>query len=107
MNQEERIMELEKQLQVEEEKINGLLLTGKIPAKADYADMDRIKNKLKAARRIRAMDEKRVDPKLTRKISLLLPEDEYQTLIKKAADAGVDLSKYIRNLLKSGGEALF
>ena len=101
MNQEDRIGPLEEQLQAEETKIKGLLRAGQIPAKADYADLDRIKNELKAARRVRAMDAKRIDPKLTRKISLLLPDDEYQALTKKAAAAGVDLSKYIRSLLKS------
>ena len=97
----EKIKELEDQLHAEEEKINGLLLAGKIPTKADYADLDRIKNELKVARRVRAMDAKRVDPKLTRQISLKLPEDEYQELLKKAADKGVDLSRYIRDLIKS------
>lgn len=101
MNQEERIRELEEQQRAEDDKINGLLRTGKIPAKADYADLDRIKNELKAARRVKAMDAKRIEPKLTRQISLKFPEDEYQALIKRASDAGVDLSRYIRNLLKS------
>lgn len=97
----EKIKELEDQLQAEEEKINGLLRAGKIPAKADYADLDRIKNDLKAARRVKAMDAKRSDPKLTRQIGVRLPEDEYQALTKKAADKGVDISQYIRDLIKS------
>jgi predicted DNA binding CopG/RHH family protein len=101
MNHEEKIRELEEQLQAEETKTKDLFRAGKIPARADYADLDRIKSELKAARRVRAMDAKRVDPKLTRRIGLLLPEDEYQALTKKAAEAGVDLSKYIRNILKS------
>ena len=70
-----------------------------------------VRAELKTARRIRAMDAKRTDPKLTRKISLLLPVDEYQELTKRAAKAGVDLSKYIRELIKndpqSGGEGSF
>jgi len=55
MNHEEKIRELEAQHQAEQEKINGLLRAGKIPAKADYADLDRIKNELKVARRVRAI----------------------------------------------------
>jgi predicted DNA binding CopG/RHH family protein len=46
------------------------------------------------------MDAKRTDPKLTRKVTILLPEEEFQTLTKKATEGGVDLSKYIRMLLK-------
>jgi hypothetical protein len=49
---EEKIRELEAQHQAEESKIKALLRAGKIPAKADYADLDRIKNDLKAACRI-------------------------------------------------------
>jgi len=64
-------------------------------------ELAEVRRALKVARRVKAMDEKRVDPKLTRKISVLLFEDEYQALTKRAADSGVDLSKYIRNLLKS------
>ncbi|MHB8093172.1 MAG: ribbon-helix-helix protein, CopG family, partial [Syntrophales bacterium] len=60
---------------------------------------------LKTARRVKAWDEKRTDPKLTRKVTIMLPEDEHKELSKKAAARGVDLSKYIRQLLKgeSGG----
>ena len=63
-------------------------------------ELEEVRAELKVARRVRAMDAKRVDPKLTRKISILLPEDEYQALTEKAAESGVDLSKYIRNILK-------
>ena len=84
MNQEEKIKALEDQLQAEEEKIKGLLLAGQVPGKADYTELDRIKTDLKTARRVKAMDAKRIEPKLTRRIGLLLSEDEYQMLIKKA-----------------------
>jgi hypothetical protein len=100
MNHEERIRELEGQLEAEEEKIKALFLSAKIPTPGDYAERDRIRGELKTARRIRAMDEKRVDPKLTRQIGVRLTEDEYQAATKKAAEAGVDLSTYIRDLLK-------
>jgi len=93
------IAALEKKLKEAEDEIQVLFKAGKIPT-PDYAEVDRIKRELKAARRVRAMDAKRVDPKLTRKISILLSDDEYQALTKKATDAGVDLSKYIRSLLK-------
>ena len=97
---EERIRELEGQLEAEEEKIKALFMSAKIPTPEDYIERDRIRGELKTARRVRAMDAKRVDPKLTRQIGVRLTEDEYQELTKKAAESGVDLSTYIRNLLK-------
>jgi len=100
MKHEERIRGLEGQLEAEEAKIRLLMLSGKIPTPSDYKEIDRIKRELKAARRVRAMDSKRIDPKLTRKITILLPEEDFQTFTRKAAEEGVDLSKYIRMLLK-------
>ena len=94
---------LERDLQKAEAEIHDLIRAGKIPTPADYADIDRIKAKLKVARRVKAMDAKRTDPKLTRKISIMLPEEEFQALSKKAENNGVDLSKYIRDLLKKHG----
>ncbi len=61
-------------------------------------ELKELRAKLKVARRVRAMNAKRTEPKLTRKVSFLLPEDEYQELLRKAE--GKDLSKYIRDLLK-------
>jgi hypothetical protein len=100
MDHEDRIGELEDRLQAEEAKINDLFRVGKVPAAADYADADRIRKELKVARRVRAMDAKRVDPKFTRQIGVRLTEDEYQELTKRAAESGVELSTHIRNLLK-------
>ena len=97
----DEIQKLEKELAAANETIQATLRTGKIPTSDDYAGIDRIKAKLKVARRVRAMDEKRIDPKLTRKITISLPEDEYQALKKKADEGGIDFSKYIRSLLKS------
>ncbi|MEN6360730.1 MAG: hypothetical protein ABFD63_06575 [Smithella sp.] len=96
----DEIQKLEKELAAAHETIDATLRTGKIPTPDDYAGIDRIKAQLKVARRIRAMDAKRTDPKLTRKVTILLPEEEFQTLTKKATEGGVDLSKYIRMLLK-------
>ena len=92
---------LEEKLKEAEAKIQDILCGGKIPTPADYAGIDQIKSKLKVARRVKAMDAKRIDPKLTRKISILLPEDEFLALSKKAENNGVYLSNYIRNLLKN------
>ena len=55
---------------------------------------------LKAARRVATMDAKRTEPKLTRKISFLLPESEFQDLTRRAAESGVELSAYIRSRLR-------
>ena len=100
MRQEEKIKTLEAQLQAEEERIKGLFRSDHIPGPSDYLDLDRIKNELKAARRVKAMDAKRSDPKLTRQIGIKLTEDEFQALTSRATAAGLDLSKYVRNLLK-------
>ena len=63
-----------------------------------HRELAEIRAKLKTARRVRAMDAKRTGPKLTRKVSFLLPEYEYQELLRKAD--GKELSKYIRDILK-------
>jgi len=92
---------LEKRLQEAETAVQEIFKAGKIPTPEDYAGVDRTKAALKVARRIKAMNAKRTDPKLTRKVTILLPEDEFQALTEKAAEEGVDLSKYIRMLLKN------
>lgn len=97
----DEIQKLEEELKAADEKIQASLRAGKIPTSDDYADVDQIKAKLKVARRVRSMDAKRTDAKLTRKISIMLPDDEFQTLAKKAEAAGEDLSKHIRRLLKN------
>lgn len=106
-NRKAQIMALEDQLQAEDAKIKAQFAAGKIPLQSDYTETDRIKRELKTARRLMSMDANRADPKLTRKISILLPDNEYQTLTKKADNAGVNISKYIRYLInndiKSGG----
>lgn len=66
-----------------------------------HQELAEVRAELKVARRIRAMDAKRIDPKLTRQIGVRLTEDEHQELTKKATEAGVDLSQYIRHLIKS------
>ena len=63
-----------------------------------HRELAEIRAKLKTARRVRAMDAKRTGPKLTRKISFLMPEDEYEAVLRKAD--GKELSKYIRDILK-------
>ncbi len=104
MNHEDRIRELEAQLEAEETKIKALFLTAKIPAPGDYAERDRIRGELKTARRVRAMDEKRTDPKKTSRFSILLPDAELEILTKRAEERGVIFSSYIRHLLKLGLE---
>lgn len=104
MNHNEIIKELERQTQTEENKIKAMLQAGKVPTKDDYSELDKIKRELKTARRVKSLDEKRVDPKLTRKVSILLSDDEYRELVKNAINKGVDLSKHIRQLLKLNGK---
>jgi hypothetical protein len=93
---------LEKKLQEAGEGIQALFKAGKIPAPEDYADVDRIKAKLKAARRVRAMDANRTEPKLTRSYNLTFPENEFRELSERAEKRGVKLSSYIREMIKSG-----
>ena len=92
---------LEKRLQEAETAVQEIFKAGEIPTPEDYAGVDQIKAELKVARRVKAMDAKRTDPKLTRKVTILLPDDEFQALTEKATEEGVDLSKYIRMLLKN------
>ncbi len=101
MDESKDVEALEKKLQEAETAVQEIFKAGKIPTPEDYAGVDRVKAALKVARRVKAMDAKRVDPKLTRKVTILLPEDEFQTLTKKATEEGVDLSKHIRMLLKN------
>lgn len=98
----DKVRELEAALLKEENKINKLLKGGKILTTADYTEVDRIKKELKVARRVMAMDASRTEPKLTRKISILLSEDEFEKLSKKAEKEGILLSKYFRKLLNLG-----
>jgi predicted DNA binding CopG/RHH family protein len=98
-NGEERVRELEeKERALNIQTIEGARAGAVSPALR--RELDEVRAQLKVARRVRAMDAKRTDPKLTRKVTILLPEEEFQTLTKKATEGGVDLSKYIRMLLK-------
>jgi predicted DNA binding CopG/RHH family protein len=96
---EEKIRELE-------EKEKSLMVQSIEAAKTGavsptlHQEFAEVRAELKVARRVRAMDAKRVDPKLTRQIGVRLTEDEYQDLTQKAAESGVELSTYLRNLLK-------
>ena len=99
--EEERIRELEGQLEAEEAKIKALFLSAKIPTPDDYIERDRIRGELKTARRVRAMDANRTEPKKARKVTIMFPEEEFQELTKDAEKMGVDLSKYIRALLNN------
>lgn len=105
MVKEKSIEGLERELSEAGQVIDELFRQGKIPAPADYADIDRIKKELKTARRVKAMDEKRTEPKLTRSYTITFTEDEYKELSERAERKGMILSKYIRHLLKgeSGG----
>lgn len=96
----------EEQIKELEEKERALMVQSVEGARAGAVspalrrELAEVRAELKVARRVRAMDAKRVDPKLTRQIGVRLTEDEYQELTKKAAESGVELSTYIRNLLK-------
>lgn len=101
MNHEERIEQLEGQLESEEGKIQALFLAAKIPTSEDYAERDRIRRELKTARRVMTTELKRTEPKLTRSYTITFSEDEYNNLTERAEKKGMILSKYIRQLLKS------
>jgi len=97
----DQIKALEAALYDAEKQVHEIFKTGKIPEPADYADVDRIKRDLKTARRIASMA-MRSEPKLTRKISVLLSDNEFNELSERAENKGMILSKYIRQLLKYG-----
>lgn len=67
-------------------------------------ELAEVRAELKVARRVRAMDAKRTEPKKTSRFSILLPDDELETLTKRAEEKGVIFSSYIRHLLKIGLE---
>ena len=91
---------LESELRKAEEEIDGLIRAGRIPTPADYADVDRIKKELKAARRIKTMNARRTEPIKTSRFSILLPDEELNILTTKAKESGLGFSQYIRHLLK-------
>jgi hypothetical protein len=99
MNHEEKIKELEaREAALTVQTIEGARAGAVSPSLR--RELEDVRAELKVARRVRAMDAKRVDPKLTRKVSFLMPENEYEALLQKAE--GNDLSKYIRDLIKKG-----
>ena len=71
-NHEERIKELEQKEQI-------LMARSVQEAQADgvspslHSELLSIRSKLKVARRVRSMNVSRINPKLTRKVSFLLP----------------------------------
>lgn len=101
--EEERIRELE-------EKERALMLQSIEGAKTGavsptlHQELAEVRKELKVARRVRAMDAKRVAPKKTSRFSILLPDDELEALTKRAEEKGVVFSSYIRHLLKIGLE---
>jgi len=98
--EEQRIRELEEKEQaLMIQSIEGAKMGAVSPTL--HRELAEVRQELKVVRRVRAMDAKRVDPKFTRQIGVRLTEDEYQELTKKAAESGVELSTYIRNLLKN------
>ena len=99
MSHESRINDLEeKERALMVQSIEGAR-AGTVPPSLRQ-EIEAVRAELKVARRVRAMDAKRVDPKLTRQIGVRMTEDEYQELTKKAAESGGDISTYIRDLLK-------
>lgn len=99
MDHDELIEELERQLQIAEKKVNDLFRSGKIPGPEDYADIDRIKGELKTARRTRTMEAWRTDPKLTRRVTFSVSDQEYEEIAERAQRTGLTLSEYIRQVL--------
>lgn len=97
---DDKIETLEQQLKAAEEEIKNDFKLGKMPRGDAYAVIDKLKKELQIARRVKTREERRTDPKLTRKTTIMLSEDEHQALTKKAKEVDMNISKYIRNLLK-------
>jgi len=101
-NHDEKIKALEGELEAEEAKIQGLMISGqKIIAPENYVVIDRIRKELKAARIARTKEATRGEPKFERQITVGLSEEDFQRLTDEAAAAKITLPKYIRHLLKS------
>lgn len=67
-----------------------------------HQELVEVRAELKTARRVRAMDKNRTEPKLTRSYNLTFSEDEFNELSERAEKKGIKLSKYIRGLINSG-----
>jgi hypothetical protein len=103
MNYDERIKELEeKERALMVQSIEAATVGAVSPSLHD--ELAEVRAKLKVARRVRAMDKNRTEPKKTGRFSILLPDDELEILTKRAEEKGVIFSSYIRNLLKIGLE---
>lgn len=101
MNHEKRIKELEEKERVLMlQSIEGAK-TGTV-SPAIHEELAGVRAELKTARRVRAMDEKRTETKLTRSYNLTFPENEFDELAERAEKRGVKLSSYIRDLIKRG-----
>ena len=97
-NLQERIRDLETQLQAEEEKIKSLFLSGKIPTAEDYAETDRIKQELKTARRSLTVSSKNDELK-SKLIRFMVTATEYTSIKERADNKGLSMSEYIREVL--------
>lgn len=103
MNHAEKIRELEeKEKLLMVQSIDGAKAGAVSPSL--HRELAEIRKALKVARRVRAMDAKRTDPKKTSRFSILLPDTELEILTKRAEEKGVIFSSYIRHLLKIGLE---
>ncbi len=103
MNHADKIMDLqEKERALMFQSIEGAK-AGTVPPSL-HRELEEIRAELKTARRVRAMDANRTDPKKSSRFSILLPDTELEELTKRAAQKGMVFSSYIRYLLKIGLE---
>jgi len=100
MPRQEKIKELQRAIEVEEERINDLFRAGKIPDKEDYGEVDRLKRALRSERIQATKEARRIDPLLSKTVGVRITDLEYNKLLKIAEAQGGDISDLIRGMIR-------
>ncbi len=95
-----KVKDLEREFAIEQDKIDALFRSGKIPTAKDWEPVKRIEKQLRTARGILTREKKRKSPPLTKTISFMMTDKEYETLQARAKAKGVRLGKYVRELVR-------
>ena len=97
---DKRVKSLERELAIEQDKIDALLRSGKIPTQKDWEKTKKIEKELRIAKGLVTRQRKRKRPPLTKKISLLLTDKEYETLKAQAEAKRQRLGKHVREMVR-------
>ena len=95
----DKVKMLEQALALENDKMGLLFKSGKIPTSEDWAPIRRLEKKLRTARGIFTRQLRRESPSLTKSVTVMLTEDQFDVIRIKAEAAGVKPSRYVRELI--------